>query len=786
MATIVPINVDLNKLFEAKLTYGFDPLKEAIEGLLRNQELHNKMIQDLVEEQKENSLTKNQNKDLLEKLNSQNDKIENLENNLKDHEDRIKQLEDKSDDHENRIKELEEKLENSKTHYDYSQTVVNNGKQRPVGEELENELKHLLSRVDNTEKNLEKLLKKKSDFNSTVPTSETIDNDDEEDTRESLENQLQLIKTRLSRVEDSNNELKNTIKNSSDEKEDGDESVDKSYADEVDKNIQELRQKIKEIEEKLKKLRESNRPSKMTSSSDTKGSDYTNVIIDLSERVEALEQSNEKTIERVDDHNERIEKLEKETDSNKDKIMNNKNDINELKDTIVDKVDADLFDNEISYLKELLNQIGSSSGEKIEIPQLPPPKAGLSTKDANKLKELAAKVPELERLINDILERLGRAENNIENHDKNIKGHDKSIEEIWAELAKKANTNDLKDLFDRLNQLENDLEKLVEYMNNNDKGKPTALPTMGKSDDKRLKNLEEKVEDLRNHCNQSLRDIEKTLEALNSELKGTNKDVSDLKDDLLKLMQKINKLEHKVNALADQKQNSDTPVAVQTGADADKLEDLRKQLNELRNDYRNFKNEVLNQFNNVNNELDRKANLEDLENLKKLLKNKLEDLEKALNKTKNDLKRALRILNDKIARGAEASQPKEDRDDAMFSKKPLQGVSCASCDKNVVNLQGLPADFYNWKKLPQSKDRIPMMGQGFSRMLQSISNEYLAPSHSPVKTSYNGFKEDSVASGRSNLKRRPGSGSGGANMQVDDIETEAASKMLPSINQGKN
>ena len=31
MADIIPISVDLNKLFEAKLTYGFDPLKEAIE-----------------------------------------------------------------------------------------------------------------------------------------------------------------------------------------------------------------------------------------------------------------------------------------------------------------------------------------------------------------------------------------------------------------------------------------------------------------------------------------------------------------------------------------------------------------------------------------------------------------------------------------------------------------------------------------------------------------------------------------------------------------------------------
>lgn len=34
MASITAINVDLNKLFEAKLTYSFDPLKEVIEVCL--------------------------------------------------------------------------------------------------------------------------------------------------------------------------------------------------------------------------------------------------------------------------------------------------------------------------------------------------------------------------------------------------------------------------------------------------------------------------------------------------------------------------------------------------------------------------------------------------------------------------------------------------------------------------------------------------------------------------------------------------------------------------------
>jgi hypothetical protein len=35
----------------------------------------------------------------------------------------------------------------------------------------------------------------------------------------------------------------------------------------------------------------------------------------------------------------------------------------------------------------------------------------------------------------------------------------------------------------------------------------------------------------------------------------------------------------------------------------------------------------------------------------------------------------------------------ENEEDAMFAKKPLGGWSCASCEKNLVNLQGHLADF---------------------------------------------------------------------------------------------
>ncbi len=39
-------------------------------------------------------------------------------------------------------------------------------------------------------------------------------------------------------------------------------------------------------------------------------------------------------------------------------------------------------------------------------------------------------------------------------------------------------------------------------------------------------------------------------------------------------------------------------------------------------------------------------------------------------------------------------------DDAMFSKRPIEGNSCASCEKHLTNMQGRKADYLPWNKLP--------------------------------------------------------------------------------------
>lgn len=39
-------------------------------------------------------------------------------------------------------------------------------------------------------------------------------------------------------------------------------------------------------------------------------------------------------------------------------------------------------------------------------------------------------------------------------------------------------------------------------------------------------------------------------------------------------------------------------------------------------------------------------------------------------------------------------------DEPMFTRRPLGGMSCASCEKDVTNIYGRKADFIPWGKLP--------------------------------------------------------------------------------------
>jgi len=107
-----------------------------------------------------------------------------------------------------------------------------------------------------------------------------------------------------------------------------------------------------------------------------------------------------------------------------------------------------------------------------------------------------------------------------------------------------------------------------------------------------------------------------------------------------------------------------------------------------------LKMEMTKAFGNVQEQLNSKASTDALNDLETSLLDKMNELFQALVSKfadKNEMKKILKHLEQQLKNLYDVVmnlQPsgRGNEEDAMFSKKPLGGFSCASCDKNIVNL----------------------------------------------------------------------------------------------------
>jgi hypothetical protein len=154
---------------------------------------------------------------------------------------------------------------------------------------------------------------------------------------------------------------------------------------------------------------------------------------------------------------------------------------------------------------------------------------------------------------------------------------------------------------------------------------------------------------------------------------------------------------------------------------------MAKKLDTLKYDFDRMKEDTSYKMNELNKAMNHKADRDDMLEGDRILHERIDNLEKALAKAKSDLKKAIRVLDERVKKlmtgGVSDMGGRGMEQDAMFSRKPLEGISCASCEKNLTNMSGMPAQYYNWKRLPVSHDRVPMIGQGFSRILQTLGQQ---------------------------------------------------------------
>lgn len=85
----------------------------------------------------------------------------------------------------------------------------------------------------------------------------------------------------------------------------------------------------------------------------------------------------------------------------------------------------------------------------------------------------------------------------------------------------------------------------------------------------------------------------------------------------------------------------------------------------------------------------------------------------------NTLNRKIKELSENMRNG------NGQMDDGMLTKKNLGPVACATCEKDLINMQGLPVDYHVWKGLPNrdTSERIARYGQGFSKILANLRGE---------------------------------------------------------------
>lgn len=373
----------------------------------------------------------------------------------------------------------------------------------------------------------------------------------------------------------------------------------------------------------------------------------------------------------------------------------NKTEIEKLKKLLDGKLDSDTFDSEIANLTEAVKNAGGDVSKVVASPS-----SNLSTKDTKQIKDVLAKFPDLEKAIQELQKKLSEAATK-----KELDQLEKDIKDTYEGQLKKI-SDDLKSLKDLLDHLSRDIDFLKASGGSGGSGGSGA--------------------------NNS----------------GASPDISiQITNKIDKLEVKLGNLENELSSLRRSKPQTVTMPQqnMPTGVDESRVEKLEKDLSRLHDDFKGLNNEIIKEIKNHQDQINGKVDYGQLEEVKDDLLGRIEDLMRGLKQfaDRSETKKALKNLEKQLKNLYDLVMSRlqgggADEDDAMFSKKPLGGFSCASCEKNLINLSNKPPDYYSWNKLPlrDPAERIARVGQGFSKMLSSMKPE-TASRFQGVSSKYN-------------------------------------------------
>lgn len=249
---------------------------------------------------------------------------------------------------------------------------------------------------------------------------------------------------------------------------------------------------------------------------------------------------------------------------------------------------------------------------------------------------------------------------------------------------------------------------------------------MRKYTDQECKQVEKMVEEKFKSLKDLFDNLKMELARLRAEFEGhKNKDFVLLEQRVTALEKRITQLLQQMSSMGSGHNN------VSSGIDAGALGEIERRLSDLEDKFNQLQDLFARWMKDMQDALNGKADISALNELEKLLQDRLNEIVKALTKQfadRAETKKALKLHERQLKNMYSLMMNKghgENEEDAMFSKKPLGGLSCASCEKDLVNMMGKKVEFMPWNKLPfrDPAERIARVGQGFSKMLSMINPE---------------------------------------------------------------
>lgn len=250
--------------------------------------------------------------------------------------------------------------------------------------------------------------------------------------------------------------------------------------------------------------------------------------------------------------------------------------------------------------------------------------------------------------------------------------------------------------------------------------------------------------------------MEDEVEALLIErIKPLEEDSKGHGDIILQITQRIQRIEVKIEAI---NKITSTFKAKNDGLDQEKLRNAETNLKHIAREIDLIKTDITKRVEEIMKSIYFKADKTEVTALETKILDNLDDLVQSMYKkfsdkveTKENLKildRQLKNLFDIVMNKEQVIEQNDkntDKDEVMISRKPLGGVSCASCSKKINNLCNTQqTEYFSWSKLPfrDPTDRISRVGQGFSKILKKTTHSIAKQSRNDGHLSTTDLRKD--------------------------------------------